>query len=1238
MNLTVSGVAAISISNIEPTVFFPKVKSKGRLKQIAELSLKNPKGDTKAKIKIAIKGMGSYTEDLDVVKSGESIKEIHILDISKPSEISFELYEQGNIEPVDSRIMTWQPQRKWKIYDVAFCHQDLGYEDYYHMMRRDVREWGIELAMEYCTLTDDWDEDSKYRWTVETSEPIIGYIQNHSKADVDELVRRIKEGRIELGAIHNTASTEAMSYELLARLFYTPNRHVRDLLDIETRKTALINDVVGLTRSLPLYTKEAGLPYFFHGRNRMCDEMQTASAEPVFFWQPQDGDRKDMTLFRTERYNSPHRFNECNRKRIQSVIEVFQDGKWPYDSILTTYSLDYLLPRMDKVTSIREWNAKWDYPRIICATMTMFFDSIASQIDPGEVFTFDKDVPNAWADMEITDCKLTGQARKLGYMLPMVEKFCTIATALGGDGYPWLDIWHAYNRLLMYHEHTNGASNRGTINAPKYLKDKTGIKPAYYETEKNMHRGLVSEAQDFAEKAGRNALSKLERMVTTNADETLIVFNPLNWKRTDIVRFQKEDRAGTFHVVDNVTRNHIACQDMPDGTTVFVADDVPPLGYKTFSIVEGEIESSSKTSGIEVTDKTLENQFYRIAFDPKRGTIKSIYDKDLRMELVDQSAVYCFNEYLYQHYECDDYSNPPAWHRIGNMRLSSAVGPVAGVMTTTMADEVPEVGAKSIKQTVIIYSDIKRIDFVQNIDKAPSGRLLADYYSRRNSRGKEGVFYALPFAIEQFQIKHELPGAVIEPIAEQSVGSITDYYAIQHFADISNSRYGVTLATVEAPLVEYGKPRSAPWNWGSKTLFNSILQKPNNSHMYLYLMSNIFFTNICIDQPGPKTFTWSIRSHKGGWKQGKAYKFGWDISNPLITSVARGSRHGLLPAECYSFVVTDKSNVVCSTIKFAEANGSGIILRFHELAGEETTVVASLPFLRKITSANETNLIENDKPIGLKVLGTNTITFAIRPHGIKTIRIQSRSTYEMPKVAITDCRAVSDMAVEVSWQIDCEKAKDISHYSIYRSTSPDFGASILNLAGWSTKTSFSDRPKLNYGGWLDNKLEPQTTYYYRISPVDRWNNQGLLSDYVKVTTLEASSQNAVPSRVEGLYAVHVSPSSQHDFVSLWFYTNCESDVNRYRIYRSTHPDFLPQTANLVAELDAGEFIKHVMPARWTARIVDERPLTEYNRQLYIDETVIPDVTYYYKVCAVDEAGNVGPYSREVRCRIEPRDQ
>jgi hypothetical protein len=149
------------------------------------------------------------------------------------------------------------------------------------------------------------------------------------------------------------------------------------------------------------------------------------------------------------------------------------------------------------------------------------------------------------------------------------------------------------------------------------------------------------------------------------------------------------------------------------------------------------------------------------------------------------------------------------------------------------------------------------------------------------------------------------------------------------------------------------------------------------------------------------------------------------------------------------------------------------------------------------------------------------------------------------------------MQVEVSWATDKRAAKRISHYNVYRGSRADFQPTLLNLVARPATALFIDQPQLCYGGWINNRLEPKTTYYYRVAPVDRANNEGPTCAPVAATTLDPKEGNMVPLQVQGLRAILVSPLGPFNFVNLLFRTSCESDVKTYEIHRSTQPGFQP---------------------------------------------------------------------------------
>lgn len=1221
------------ILEVKPTPLFPRVTQGKPLKQNVQVRICNLGPAAAVRLKASLEGHEAWTEDLGPIEPGCATKTIQVPDIARPSPLTLELHSQDGPQPA-SRLQTlWQPQKKWKVYCVSYSHHDLGYGNYPHRLRTDIRHANIERPLQFCRETDAWDDDSKFRYVIETSEPITSYLGAHSAAEAAELARRIREGRIQIGGIHNTANTEQLSVEGLARLFYLSGRHTPDLLEVPAGKTAQIDDVVGLTWGLATCCQEAGRPYFFHGHNPTAFCLQPAHLEPVFYWQGPDG--KSKVLMRSFAYGGygGDALGDASEAHVQAQIEQAAAANCPYDAIMCQDGSDFQLITMDNALKIREWNRKYSYPRLICATMDMFFDDMAGQVDRASVKTFAKDANNLWADQDANDAPALGAARRQGEAVPTAEKFSTIASTLTGGGYPWLNIYQAYHRLLAWHEHTNAA-----LCHPEPARAGTAGYAQHYETELVENREMLLEAESFCNAALGNALSRLTDVISTDADRTLIVFNSLSWPRTDSVRVPGEDLKAPFRLVDVATGREISHQRWPDGTVLFVAPDVPATGYKTFRVLPGgggvspasgdeqdarhpaEPSPASTPSG----ENLLENRYYRIRFDSASGAIVSILDKELDVELVDASAPHKFNEYLYEYYAVA--YDKVEWRRQTGARLAASSGPVAGVMTVTARAR----GVERLEQQVVLYNDLKRIDFALSFAKSPSGRSLDDYLKARPN-GKEAVYAALPLSVPDFQLRHETPGAVVEPTKQQFAGSCTAFYAVRHFADVFNSRYGVTLATVEAPLVEYGRARSCTYAGGIQN-YESVLKYPTSSHLYLYLMNNMFETNARIDQRGPMRFNWSIRSHAGDWRQGRAAQFGWEVNNPLLARLATGRKNGPLPAGDYSFMSVDRHNVVCTTLKPAEANGSGLILRFNESDGVQTTATVSLPFFGQIAAATETSLVEDDRPAALEVADGSRVTFTIPPFGIKTIRVTSKAQGLPARVTDLQAEPVSDMEVALSWQVEAKTADRIDHYNVYRGTSPDFRPTLLNLVARPSGASWTDRPQLNYGGWINNRLEPDTTYYYRVSAVDRWNNEGPISAAVQAKTLKTAEKNAVPLQVEGLRVILVSRVAPYNFLNLLWRTNCESDVKQYNIHRGTQPGFVPDDSNRIGVVDA-DTIEKGSPDYGHTPI--DRKLREFDHQMYRDEKVQPGTTYYYRVCAVDAAGQAGPYSLEAKGRTKP---
>ena len=265
--LPAHGAGTLALQRIEPTPLFPTPEPNQPLRQRVLLYLDNPGPALAVTARITL-GSDVASQDLGVVPTGNSTNAVLVPDITAPARLTIELLppRPGTVSwhirtsPGNRRRSGRSTASRILITILVSAITRIGC----------AQRSGTPTSSAHSSSaaeTDSWDDDSKFRYVIETSEPITSFLGSHSEADAAELARRIREGRIQIGAIHNTANTEQMSQELMARLFYLTGRHTTDLLGVAPSATAQIDDVIGLTWPLATYCAAARVPYFFHGHN-----------------------------------------------------------------------------------------------------------------------------------------------------------------------------------------------------------------------------------------------------------------------------------------------------------------------------------------------------------------------------------------------------------------------------------------------------------------------------------------------------------------------------------------------------------------------------------------------------------------------------------------------------------------------------------------------------------------------------------------------------------------------------------------------------------------------------------------------------------------------------------------------------------------------------------------------------------------------------------------------------------
>ena len=969
----------LKITKVDPTVLY--TKENNELMQAIDITIDNIGEAIETVLNIKF-----YSRELNInlgnINKGIGTYRFHIPDIRETIPVEFTL--KANDETQDRLTMNWTPRKHWEIYMIPISHHDLGYTDTIERVLRKYREI-YEDVLRFCEETESYPDEAKFRYMVEGSWSLQHFIERSDKETCEKLAKYVKEGRIEVPALFGNQISGMCSHEELIRLMY-PSFRINRKFGGQIQAGS-ITDIPGLSWGLPTVLSGAGVKYFFAGlpnyfewgRNDIhtfWDEkniLRPHGKPDAFYWKGPDGSR--ILVYYQGSYGcwSPQSYDQIMNE-LPVMLNGMDENGCPFSVMRyggygcgDNTGTDIIVSHL-----VKEWNSKWAYPKLVVSTSSMFFEKLAEQCE--DVRTFSGELPHTdYAVGAMSSAKETTINRVTHDRLHSAEKLATMSLMLSNSNYPDDNIRDAYDNMLLYDEHTWGMAHQ-----VGYVQDWAWSEKSSYAYKASGLTELIFSG------SARNIANSI---AFDEEGQHIVVFNTLSFSRTDLVNIPNFLLEEPFDIVDAETGQKIPHQiielDSPQSPVphaagryarsqfnpperfnlAFAADNVPAMGYKAYRI-ESAKDSSVTSTSLILTDKSIENRFFKAMLNPETGTLESIYDKELGIELVDKNAPHQVNQMITRWVKTGKEESPKS----ANIRKGQN-GPVyASLVVSTNGAGCPQ-----LTQEIILYDKIKRIDLANQVLK--------------DSTPTMEVYFAFPFKMDNPDFRFEATDSVIKPLRDQFPGSNSNYYSVQHWADVSDGNVGVTFTPVDAHLVEFGGLHpcyvsqahhgATPPNFGAE-----FVKEMTKGYMYSFVIDSNFRTNFQATQLGDILYRYSITTHKGGWVEGCPRDFGWSASNPLIPVTVDRGRKGNLP-KSISLCQIDKPNVLLMTMKKAE-DGEGIIIRLIETEGRDTEASVTLSRI-SIAKAYETNLVEENERL-LAVHG-QAITTSVKAFGIKTIRI-----------------------------------------------------------------------------------------------------------------------------------------------------------------------------------------------------------------------------------------------------------
>ena len=301
------------------------------------------------------------------------------------------------------------------------------------------------------------------------------------------------------------------------------------------------------------------------------------------------------------------------------------------------------------------------------------------------------------------------------------SSFATIANLMGAT-YPDRALDKAWRQVLFAQRHDALA---GATSDRAYLDLMAGYR----------------EAIELGTEVLRNSVSYIAESVNTaqNApsDDTraVVVFNPSSWTRTDhcAVQMTFDDGPEGLALVDSdgeqVPFEVEQVERQADGqitgaTLIFVAEDVPSLGYKTYYVTgDSSLPELTIAEGV-----SIENDYFSLNVDPQQGGgIVSLVDKEAGKEYVKPGGapaneiVALDEDMMRQEPSLEIYTTGG---KSSSRNFPARVRVESGPVRSRLIIEGDMRNCKRV-QEITLYKGVRRIDFITRIvDYAGEGEMF----------------------------------------------------------------------------------------------------------------------------------------------------------------------------------------------------------------------------------------------------------------------------------------------------------------------------------------------------------------------------------------------------------------------------------------------------------------------------------------------------------------------------------
>ena len=470
--------------------------------------------------------------------------------------------------------------------------------------------------------------------------------------------------------------------------------------------------------------------------------------------------------------------------------------------------------------------------------------------------------------------------------------------------------------ILFFDEHTFGFDASVSLPFCRETMDQRSLKESYAWEAFRRNRMLRDAA-----------LGYLNEHVSNAELPSIVVYNPLSWNRTGLVHsfidfsILPVDKKVT--IIDG-NGKEVKCQIQQrkynGAYWDFFVEDVPALGFKQYFVKTENVPNTVFLSSSKLVNHIIENQWYRMELNLEKGSLLSLYDKELHLELLDAKAPWQFGELIHEQLSgrFPDVPVKNPFRKTPTVHFSNySEGAIWNTYSFAGHSDAGIGVGDNMNVEIRVFNLIKRIDL--------NYRLI-----KKMEIKPEAVYVSFPFELPEGKIYSEVPGGVSQAGVDQIIGTSNDWNTTQTFAAVQNVNAQIVLGTPEIPMMQFGDINIGRFQKASVPASNKI---------YSWVMNNYWTTNFNADQHGEFEWNYFITSMPGNSVE-QATKFAWGNRVPfLVRALPSGTKKGNSVTSS-AFLKIEPQNVTLVNMSPMQ-NENAIILQLREISGKSSDVKIS---------------------------------------------------------------------------------------------------------------------------------------------------------------------------------------------------------------------------------------------------------------------------------------------------------